>query len=95
MKKIGHFIRLNKDKSKKKSIDEKTIFFLFNKVIRKMYGEKGVENLKAERYAGETIFFSSREPLWAADLLVNQAEAIEKINRELGSPEIKKLKSCH
>jgi predicted nucleic acid-binding Zn ribbon protein len=93
MKKIGHFINFQKRNTAKKAIDEKTIFFLFNKVVGEMYGKKGSENLRPERYSKAVLFFSSKQPLWAADVLVNQKELLDKINQQIGSIELKEIKN--
>jgi hypothetical protein len=93
MKKIGQYIDFQKNKLRKKTIDEKTIFFLFNKIVKEMYGEKGIENLKAEKYASQTVFFSAKLALWAADVLVNRQEIINKINGQIGSSEVKEIKN--
>jgi hypothetical protein len=94
MKKIGQYLNFQKNKFTPKTIDEKTIFFLFSKIIKEMYGEKGVENLKAEKYLNQTIFFSAKLSLWAADVLVNRQEIIDKINHQIGSAEVKEIKNC-
>jgi hypothetical protein len=94
MKKIGQLINFQSNRRAKKAIDEKTIFFLFNKIVGEMYGKKGLENLKPEKYSQAVLYFSSKQALWAADVLVNQKELIDKINRKIGAEELAEIKNC-
>ena len=87
MKRIGNILR-SKIISKKTPIDEKSLFYIFKKIIREEYGNKGVENLKPEIFKNKKIFIKAMNSNWANEVWINRANLVKKINTEIGSDEI-------
>ncbi|NTW46055.1 MAG: DUF721 domain-containing protein [Candidatus Moranbacteria bacterium] len=65
--------------------DEKTVFFLAERVIGGMYGDRGRENLKPRFFRNGKLFIACSGPLWANELWIGREAFRERINRELGS----------
>ncbi|MEK7598120.1 MAG: DUF721 domain-containing protein [Patescibacteria group bacterium] len=76
----------------KTSLDEKTIFFVFKKVIQKEFGSLGAENFRASYFSRKTIFIKTQSPAWASELWINKEIIIKKLNKELGEEAIEKIK---
>lgn len=91
MKKIGILIK-QKEKGPKLSLDDKTVFFLFGKIIKEEYGSQGSKNLKPNFFKNGKIFVKSESSIFASELLLNKNEIIRKINQEIGNKEIQDIK---
>ncbi|EKE15622.1 MAG: hypothetical protein ACD_11C00116G0009 [uncultured bacterium] len=90
MKKIGSLLQ-KKEFSNNVPLDEKSIFYVFGKVIKQEYGNFGVENFKAQYLKNGKLFIKAENSVWASELWLNREVIVEKMNRELGSSEIKEL----
>lgn len=73
-------------------LDEKTILFVFKKIIQKKFGEMGREKLIPDFFSKKTIFVKSKSPAWAAELWLNKKMIIREINKDLGLGEVEKIK---
>jgi hypothetical protein len=73
-------------------LDEKTIFFVFRKIIQKKFGEIGKEKLIPDFFSKKTIFIKSQSPAWAAELWLNKAMIIREMNKDLGEGTLEKIK---
>ncbi len=91
MKKLGDMLNSKKER-KQASLDDKSIFYFFNKIIEKEYGNKGLGNLSPNFLKRKTLFVKAKSSVWANELWLNKEEIIEKINKEIGSAEIKEIK---
>lgn len=91
MKKIGEILRQKKSSVKKK-LDDKSLFYFFNREIEKEFGSKGLENLKPSFWKDGKLFVKSKSSTWASELWINRQDVIEKINKEIGSKEIREIK---
>jgi hypothetical protein len=91
MKKIGFLIN-KKEKISNKKLEDKDIFYLFNRIIKQEYGNQGVKNLKPNFFKNGKIFLKSDNSVWANEILLNKNEIIRKINQEIGSGEIADIK---
>jgi hypothetical protein len=91
MKKIGQLI-VSKGDLKKVGWDEKSIFYAFRRVIKEEYGSNGVINLVPDFWKNQTLFVRSDSATWGSELWLNKEKIIKKINLEIGSEEVKKLK---
>lgn len=84
---------LNKKKINRKIVlDDKTVFFLFKKIIKEEFGNVGIEKLIPNYFAHGIIFIHSESSAWAAELEMQKAKIIRKINQEIGSSQIKNIK---
>lgn len=86
MKKIGSL--LNRKELFRKKIDRKTIFYIFEIIIKEEYGKQGVKNIKPNFFEDKKIFIKSANPFWANEVLEQKNNLIKKINEQLGDNEI-------
>ena len=86
MKKLGQLLN-QKDLNKKAALDEKAIFYIFTKIIKELYGNKGIENIKPHFYKKGKIFIKSLSSSWSNEIWLNKKEILEKINSEIGAEE--------
>jgi len=80
-----------KNFNKKTDLDEKTVFCVFEKIIKREYGRMGGENIKPRYYKKGKIFVKTGSSNWANEIWLNRADLAKKINQELGSDEIKEI----
>jgi len=73
--------------------DEKTVFFLTEKVVGELYGVRGRENVAPRYWKDGKLFLSCRNPLWANELWVARDILRDHINRELGHEGVKEIKT--
>lgn len=74
-------------------LDDKTVFYIFKKIIKEEFGNIGVEKLKPDFYKNKTIFIKPINSVWAAELWSNRVKIIRKINIEIGREVVKKIKT--
>lgn len=79
--------------NKKAVLDDKTVFFVFKKVIQEEFGNLGIESFQADYFSGKTIFIKCKSSNWASELWLNKNKIIRKINKELGESIITDIKS--
>ncbi len=75
-----------------KNLDDKTIFYIFKKVVREEFGNIGVANLRPEYYKDKTIFVKSDSSVWSSELWLNRDKVVRKINAEIGGKIIDRIK---
>jgi len=91
MKLLKNFLA-GKNFNKKTDLDEKTVFYIFEKIIKREYGRMGGENIQPRFYKKGKIFIKTQSSNWANEIWLNRQSLVKKINRELGSDEIKEIK---
>jgi predicted nucleic acid-binding Zn ribbon protein len=78
---------LNKKTSQKKTLgtlDEKTVFFLFEKILSKQYGVKGKENAFPELFKEGILYVSVHKSLWHTELSLEKDFFVKAVNEEIG-----------
>jgi len=80
-------------KLKRSDLDDKTVFFVFKKVVQEEFGNLGIENFQAVYFSGKTIFIKCQSSNWASELWLNKKLIIRKINKELGENIIEDIKT--
>ena len=65
-------------------VDDKTIFFLFGKVVEEQYGVRGKKVVKPVRFEGDTLIVQVASPLWANELLIQKQVLCGRVNTLLG-----------
>ncbi len=90
MKKIGYFLQ-KKQLTKKAALDDKSIFYVFDKIIKQEYGNRGLENVKPSYFKGKKLFLKAENSNWASEIWLNRQNLIDKINAELGFDEIEEI----
>ena len=87
MKKIG-FLITQKEKKPVARLENKDIFYLFERIIKQEYGNRGVKSLKPGYFSKGKIFVKSDSSIFSSELLLNKNEIIRKLNQEIGNEEI-------
>jgi len=90
MKLIGNYLA-KKNIQKTREIDDKTVFHLFDIVIREEYGRVGGINIRPRYYKNGKIFVDIRNSNWANELWLSKIDVIKKINNRIGCNEIKDI----
>jgi hypothetical protein len=72
-------------------LDEKSVFYVFQKIIKEEYGKQGIENLKPVFFKDNKIFVKAAGSAWGSEIWLNRENIVSLINKELGSNEIKEI----
>jgi hypothetical protein len=86
MRNIGDLFQDKRKLVVKKSeplLDEKTIFFVFKKVFREMYGPKGEESVETLRVYEKKLYLKPRTSLWANEIVLHKERLIQETNKIL------------
>jgi predicted nucleic acid-binding Zn ribbon protein len=92
MKKLSDILIREKETRRKPKLDEKSIFYFFERIVEKEYGSKGLANLKADFLKNGKLFIKAKSSAWANELWISRKEVVEKLNKEIGSQEIDEIK---
>jgi len=92
MKSLRNLLEKRK-KGRKINVDEKDVFFIFQKIIREEYGNVGAEKLKADFFKNKTLFIKSDSSAWASELWMNKDKIIRKMKKELGEDAVERIKT--
>lgn len=84
---------LKKQVAKRKlAVDDKDIFYIFQKVIKEEFGNVGAAKFTARHFSNKTIFIQTESSSWASELWLNKKKITEKINKELGENMVSGIK---
>jgi hypothetical protein len=67
-----------------KVIDDKTIFFIFGRIIQKLYGEQGRKSITPIVFRNGIIVARTKNPLWANEIMLYQDVLKDNLNKEIG-----------
>jgi hypothetical protein len=87
MKTLGSFIN-KKNLVRGPIVDQQSVFYIFQIVIKEEYGRQGVENIVPVLFRDRKIFIKSSGSALVSDILLKRSQIIGKINKELGGEEI-------
>ena len=73
-------------------LDDKTVFYIFKKVIKEDFGVVGGGKFVPDYFAKKTLFIKVESSAWASELWMNKKRIIEKINKELGENVLEDIK---
>jgi hypothetical protein len=73
-------------------VDEKTIFYFFEKITEEEYGKKGRQSLTPFFLKKKTLGVRAKSPIWANELWLSKGEIRDKINKIIGSDEVREIK---
>jgi predicted nucleic acid-binding Zn ribbon protein len=92
MRSLGALLQ-KKDLFRKKTVlDEKTVFYVFQEIVREEFGKQGAAKLIPDYFQKKTIFVKFTSSAWASELRLTRKEIIQKINTKLGGQLIKEIK---
>jgi len=92
MKSLKTFLD-KKDIQKTVNLDDKTVFFLFKKIIKEEFGNVGLEKLVPDYFANGILYIKSTSSNWASELWLQKNKIMRKINEEIGKEELKDIKN--
>ncbi|HBI33971.1 MAG TPA: hypothetical protein DEA43_03855 [Candidatus Moranbacteria bacterium] len=87
MKTLGSFIN-KKTLRKSAVIDQQSVFYVFQIVIKEEYGRQGLENVLPMSLKDRKVFISAGSSFWENEILLKRKQIVAKINKELGGDEI-------
>jgi predicted nucleic acid-binding Zn ribbon protein len=73
-------------------IDEKTVLFIFSKVLTSEMGAIGRQKFKANKFINQTIIVTTESSAWAQELWLHREKIVQKINSELGQDSVARIK---
>lgn len=74
-------------------LDNKDIFYLFNRVIKEEFGNIGAAKLKPDYFGKKILHVQAGSPAWASELWLNKKEIIRKLNKDSGQEIITDIKT--
>jgi len=91
MKSLKSFLQ-RKNIKKVIALDDKTVFFLFKKIVKEEFGNMGLEKLQPDYFANGILFIRSESSAWTSELWLQKNKIMRKINQEIGKDEIRDIK---
>ena len=73
------------------ALDEKSVLYVFQTVMKEEYGRQGMENIKFFSYGDNMIFVKTTGSAWANEIWLRKEAIVELINRQLGVDEIRDI----
>lgn len=73
-------------------VDDKDVFYIFQRVIKEEFGNVGAGKFKARHFGNKTVFVETESSNWASELWLNRKKIIEKMNGELGEGAVREIK---
>lgn len=73
-------------------MDEKTIYFLFEKVIQEFYGVKGKSNVVPLGFKEGTLVLGIYKSLWQAEVSLNKEDLRTSLNGKIGDELVKAIR---
>lgn len=77
--------------TKATGLDERSLFFIFERIIKEEYGKQGMLNIKPQYYRENKIYIKTNNENWANELSLGKSNLINRTNQEIGSGEIKDI----
>lgn len=69
-------------------LDDKTVFYIFDKIIKSEYGLTGSARVRPDYFKNGKLFVRTQSSAWASEVFLDRKKITEKINQELGKKEI-------
>jgi hypothetical protein len=88
MKTLGSFLDKKTISARPAIIDQQSVFYVFQLVIKEEYGKLGAENLSPVFFKDKKIFIKAAGSTWASEIWLNRGYIVKKVNAKLGSEEI-------
>ena len=75
----------------KQELDEKTVFYLWQKVVEREYGKQGVNNIRFGFYKNRILFLKIASSNWRNEIWLQKDFLREELNKKIGEKEVKKI----
>lgn len=92
MKSLKNILEKRKD-LKKIIFDNKDVFYTFNKIIKKEFGEVGAGKFQPDYFGRKVLAVKCSSPTWASELWMNKEKIIRLMNEELGEGAVEKIRT--
>lgn len=92
MRALKDFIRKRSGPAQVTSIDDKTVFFLFRKLIREEYGTRGVAELEPVTFTDSVLSIKANNPLYSSELWIRREAILGKMNAALEQEAVRELR---
>lgn len=80
MRSLKDFIGKREGSIQPASIDDKTVFFIFQKMIREEYGTRGIAELEPVSFVDGVLSVKANNPLYSSELWIRREKVREKMN---------------
>ncbi len=80
MRSLKDFIGKREGAVQPASIDDKTVFFIFQKMIREEYGTRGMAELEPVSFVDGVLSVKANNPLYSSELWIRREKVREKMN---------------
>jgi len=87
MRTLGSFLN-KKTLIRKTVVDEQSVFYVFQLVIKQEYGLQGAENITPVFFKDKKIFIKASGSIWASEIWLRRSAIVKKVNEKLGGEEI-------
>ncbi|HAI73975.1 MAG TPA: hypothetical protein DCS28_03690 [Candidatus Moranbacteria bacterium] len=77
---------------KKLILDDKTVFYVFNKIIAEEFGLIGKQKFTPDYFSNKTLFVKAENSAWSSEIWINRGKIIAKINQEIGEEAVERIK---
>lgn len=74
------------------AIDQKTLQFLFEKIIEREYGAQGKSNVVTLGFNDGVLVLGVYKSLWLTEITLVRDDLREKLNSEIGSEHVKSIR---
>ena len=88
MKTLGSFLTNKKIESRRSVIDQQSVFYVFQLIIKEEYGRQGGENIMPVFFKDKKIFIKTNGSTWASEIWLNRSRIVKRVNEQLGGEEI-------
>jgi hypothetical protein len=84
---------INRKKIQQKTVlDDKTVFYVFRKVIKEEFGNLGENKFIPNYFSNQKLFIKVESSAWASELWLNKEKIIRKINSLIGEKAVSEIK---
>ncbi len=92
MRSLKDFIGKRSSSTQVTPLDDKTVFFIFRKMIREEYGTRGAAELEPVAFADGILSIKANNPLYSSELWVRRETIRERMNVSLEQDAVRELR---
>ncbi|MFZ1654463.1 MAG: hypothetical protein WBO92_04995 [Candidatus Moraniibacteriota bacterium] len=92
MRPLKEYIGKRSGGAPKALLDDKTVFFLFRKIIQEEYGTRGVAELEPVAFSEGILSVKSNNPLYSSELWIRRETILGRMNAALEQDVIQELR---
>lgn len=83
----------NRKDLRKITFDNKDVFYVFSRVMKKEFGDIGAGKFQADYFGKKVLVVRCESPAWASELWLNKEKIMRKMNEELGEGAVDKIRT--